>query len=197
MFSMYYILIACLLLYSIIGLVVGRRNELNARNGSFFSLAKSRKGRTSSKSRLVLITRMDGPPEYEVGQYFLRGHLKPYPFYFPCAESVTRARVHDKKGKKITWVRIIFIEHFTRTKLIYAEILRQGSSSVVVSLITHLPRSRRSGKGMIGMIARTWLPSTNWSPDRFVRVQLGTYRFVSRRFRTHSRVFLGTHGHWW
>jgi hypothetical protein len=45
---------------------------------------------------------MDGE-EYEVGQYFLRftGDLYLLEIY---AESVTRARVHDKRGKKITWV---------------------------------------------------------------------------------------------
>ncbi|KAH0827186.1 hypothetical protein J3R83DRAFT_4879 [Lanmaoa asiatica] len=62
---------------------------------------------------------MDGPPEYEV-------------------ESVTRARVHDKKGKKITWKYYVKV--------------RPALSSYLLPTY----RSRRSGKGMIGMKAHSF-----------------------------------------
>lgn len=145
-----------------------------------FSRCPSRVRRSRSESRLVL-TSMNGPQEYEVGQCFLRSFRNHADLNFSSAESVTRARVQDKKGKKITWVRAGCIGHLACTKWICAEILRQGSFRVVVSFVAHLPQSRRSGKGMIGMKARMLFPRTDWGTDRFDRAQLGTYRFISRR----------------
>lgn len=69
---------------------------------------------------------------------FFCTHPDPYRPDLLCAESVTRARVHDKRGKKIAWVRFISIQHFTRTELSRVEILRQGLSTAVILLIIHL-----------------------------------------------------------
>lgn len=123
-------------------------NEIESQKRKFFLGGEA-------ASRGFGLTHMDAPQEYEVGQCSLCAHSKPYRLDSSYTECVTRARVHDKKGKKITWVRIIFIEHVARTELIFAEILRQGWSSVVVSLVTHLPPPLRSGKDMTGTKART------------------------------------------
>ncbi|KAH0830749.1 hypothetical protein J3R83DRAFT_2228 [Lanmaoa asiatica] len=75
---------------------------------------------------------MDGPPEYEVGQcYSFVALIRDSYRMDSVIESVTRARVHDKKGKKITWVRSICLQQRTRPKLL----CRNTTSKTCWSLI--------------------------------------------------------------
>lgn len=168
--------------------------DVDARNRSFFPSAESHTISAKSWTVLSLTTRMDGPPEYEVGQHFF------FLYSFGLHTDSTSRTQNLSPGLAFTTKRARKLHGYDSSvfstslvlKSSYAEILRQGSSSASsYSLSAYW--SCRSGKGMVGMKARMSLPRTCWSPNRSIRVQLGTYGFISRRLRTHPGVILGTY----